>query len=335
MTRLGKIFLYSFLALLFVIVCAITFTIGWRPFFGPKARPLTDRKFESTPQRLERGKYLATGCVYCHSQHDWNAPGVPIVAGMEGAGEIEPYADLPGRIVAPNLTPDQETGAGNWTDDMFARAIREGIGHDGRALFPIMPYQNFRELSDEDVASLVVYLRSLPAVHHELPKTEIIFPVKYLIRNVPEPLTAPVPEINPDADPQKYAAHVARIAGCADCHTPHLRGDEVPGMTLAGGQPVIGPWGHPASANLTPDDTGIKNYTEDFFVQVMRTGVVNGQPLSPAMPILAYKNLNDRDLKAIYSFLRSIKPIQHRVDNTLPPTDCKLCRERHGGGDKN
>jgi mono/diheme cytochrome c family protein len=254
---------------------------------------------------------------------------------MEGAGEIEPYEGLPGRIVAPNLTPDKETGAGNWTDDMFARAIREGIGHDGRALFPLMPYQNFRDLSDEDVASIVVYLRSLPPVHHELPTTEIIFPVKYLIRNVPQPLTVSVPQINPDTEPQKYAAHMAKIAGCADCHTPQVRGEDVPGMTLAGGMQLIGPWGHPASANLTPDDTGIKNYTEDFFVQVMRTGIVNGQVLNVAMPIAAYKNLNDRDLRAIYSYLRTVKPVQHHIDNTLPPTECKLCRQRHGAGDKN
>jgi hypothetical protein len=71
---------------------------------------------------------------------------------MEVSGEQETYSDLPGRIVAPNLTPDKETGAGTWTDDMFTRALREGIGHDGRALFPLMPYVNFRKLSDEDVA---------------------------------------------------------------------------------------------------------------------------------------------------------------------------------------
>ncbi len=335
MSKVAKGFLVGFLLLLAIIVAGITFTVGWRPFLGPKARPLTDRHFESTPQRLEHGKYLTAGCLYCHSPHDWKAADAPIVAGMEGAGEVEPYDGLPGRIVAPNLTSDKETGAGNWTDDMFARAIREGIGHDGRALFPLMPYQNFSELSDEDLASVVVYLRSLPPIHHELPKTEIIFPVKYLIRSVPKPLSAPVPEINPNTEPEKYAAHVARIQGCADCHTPQERGDVIAGMTLAGGEPVDGPWGKVSSANLTPDDTGIKNYTEDAFVQVLRTGLVNGQKLSPAMPIEAYKDLKDRDLKAIYSYLRTAKPVQHRVDNSLPPTDCKLCRHRHGGGDKN
>jgi hypothetical protein len=91
------------------------------------------------------------------------------------------FNNLPGRIVASNITPDPETGAGNWTDDQLARAIREGIGHDGRALFPMMPYENLRHMSDEDLASLVVYIRSLPAVRHELPASEIVFPVKYLI----------------------------------------------------------------------------------------------------------------------------------------------------------
>jgi mono/diheme cytochrome c family protein len=335
MTRLGKGLLLGFIALLVLLALGITFTIGWRPFFGPSARALTDRKFESTPQRLERGKYLTSGCRYCHSPHDWNAPGTPYMAGMEFSGEQEPYADLPGRIVASNLTPDKETGAGNWTDDMFARAIREGIGHDGRTLFPLMPYVNFRELSDEDIASIVVYLRSVPPVHHELPATEIIFPVKYLIRTVPQPLTAPVPDILPDANNPKYAAHMAKIAGCADCHTPTVQGEEVKGMGMAGGEPFRGPWGYVASANITPDDTGIKNYTQDIFIQVLRSGLVNGQALSPVMPTMAYKELNDMDLTAIYHYLRSVPAVEHRVDNSLPPTDCKLCRQRHGGGDKN
>ena len=100
-------------------------------------------------------------------------------------------------MVPSNLTPDLETGAGNWTDDQLARAIREGVGHDGRALFPLMPYSRFRSMSDEDLASVIVYLRSLPPVHHELPPTEIIFPVKYLIRNAPQPLEGPVASPDP------------------------------------------------------------------------------------------------------------------------------------------
>ena len=338
MTKLGKGLLLGFLLLLAVIAVGITFTVGWRPFFGPKARPLTDRKFESTPQRLERGKYIAnaqSGCIYCHSPHDWAAPGTPFVAGMEGSGDVQPYADLPGRIVAPNLTPDPETGAGTWTDDMLARAIREGIGHDGRALFPMMPYTHFRDMSDEDLASVIVYLRSLPPVRHELPKTDIIFPVKYLIRSVPEPVTEPVRGVTAEAGPVKYGEHLVIMAGCGDCHTSQVDGKNVPGMDFAGGGPLIGPWGHVASANLTPDPTGIASYDEAFFVNVIRTGLVNGQPLNPIMPVMVYKGLTDSDLKAMFAYLRTLKPIQHKVDNSLPPTACKLCRQRHGGGDKN
>ncbi len=338
MTRLGRGLSIGFLALLVLVACGITFTIGWRPFIGPKARPLTDRKFEATPQRLERGKYIATalaGCIYCHSPHDWKAPGTPMLAGMEGSGDVQPYADLPGRIVAPNLTPDRETGAGTWTDDMLARAIREGIGHDGRALFPEMPYTHFREMSDEDLASVIVYLRSLPPIRHELPKTEIIFPVKYLIRSAPEPLTSPVADVTSDAGPVKYGAHLVNLAGCGDCHTPQVQGQNEPGLDFAGGQPFPGPWPMVASANITPDTTGIAGYTDDSFVQVIRTGAVNGQALSAIMPTMIYKNLTDTDLKAMFAYLRTVKPIQHHVDNSQPPTNCKLCRQRHGGGDQN
>ena len=131
----------------------------WRPILGPRARPLTSRTFERTPQRLERGQYLTTsllGCIDCHSVRDWKQHDAPVVNGMLGAGDIFPAKGLPGRIVAANLTPDPETGAGTWTDDQLARAIREGIGHDGRALFPLMPFTNYRRLSDEDLASVIV-----------------------------------------------------------------------------------------------------------------------------------------------------------------------------------
>ena len=338
MTKLGKGLLLGSLLLLAVISAGITFSVGWRPFIGPKARPLTDRKFASTPQRLERGKYIATalsGCIYCHSPHDWAAPGTPYVAGMEGAGEVQPYAELPGQIVAPNLTPDSETGDGTWTDDQLARAIREGIGHDGRALFPMMPYTHFREMSDEDLASVIVYIRSLPPVRHELPRTNIIFPVKYLIRSVPQPLTSSVSYGNLVSDPVKYGALLVSLAGCGDCHTSQVDGKNVPGMDFAGGVPLIGPWGHVASANLTPDRTGIAGYADDSFVQVIRTGAVNGQALSAIMPAMIYKNLTDGDLKSMFAYLRTVKPVQHHVDNLLPPTNCKVCRQRHGAGSSN
>jgi len=334
MKRVAKILAFLVVTLIIVVSVAITFTIGWRPFIGPRARPLTDRKFEATPERLARGEQFFDGCMGCHSPHDWSKHEPTILPGMKGAGSVLPIKELPGRIVAPNLTPDPETGSGNWTDDMFARAIREGVGHDGRALFPMMPYPHFRAIPDEDIASLVVYIRTLPPVHNPLPKTEIIFPVKYLIRSVPEPLAAPVPP--PDlSTPLKLGEFWVNVAGCTDCHTPQKRGQPIKGLEFAGGFPLTGPWGYVASANITQDPSGIPYYDEQLFLQVMHTGYVKARPLSQIMPWWDFKNFPDDILKGMFAYLKTLPPVKHRVDNSEPPTLCKICGGMHGAGDKN
>jgi len=90
-----------------------------------------------------------------------------------------------------------------------------------------------------------------------------------------------------------------------------------------------------ASANLTPDPSGIGYYDEELFLKVLRTGYVGARPLSPVMPYSFYGNMSDDDLKAIFAYLRTVTPVRHRVDNSLPPTYCKLCRQIHGAGDQN
>ncbi len=337
MKRFWKLLRVGVVVLAVLVVVAISLTIGWRPFLGPRSRPLTDKKFERTPERLARGRYLAnaiTGCMFCHSEHDWSASGGPLVEGNLGAGDVFPLSGLPGTVVAPNLTPDPETGAGTWSDDQLARAIREGIGHDGRALFPLMPYPNFRELPDEDLASIVVYLRSLPPVRNPLPNTAIVFPVKYLIRNAPEPLTSPVPANYP-TDPVQRGEYLVRISGCADCHTLAKRGQPVEGLAFAGGFEMQGPFGTVTAANITPDPSGISYYDESLFLQAIKTGKVGARPLNPIMPWLMLRNMTDDDLKAIFAYLRPLKPVHHSVDNSLAPTACKICQGKHGGGDQN
>jgi mono/diheme cytochrome c family protein len=319
-----------------ILVAAISLTVGWRPFLGPRSRPLTDRKFEATPERLARGRYLAnavSGCMYCHTEHDWQIPGDPVVQSKLGAGHQFFLSGLPGTLFAPNLTPDAATGAGTWSDDQLGRAIREGIGHDGRTLFPLMPYAHFRDMSDEDLASVVVYLRSLTPVQNALPQSQIDFPVKYLIRNAPQPVTS-VPA-NASTDPVKRGEYLVGISGCSDCHTPQKRGQPLPGLDFAGGFELKGPFGTVTSANITPDPSGISYYDENLFVQAMRTGKVGGRTLSPIMPWMMMRNMTDDDLKAIFAYLHTLKPVQHRVDNTLPPTVCKVCRGTHGAGEQN
>jgi mono/diheme cytochrome c family protein len=217
---------------------------------------------------------------------------------------------------------------------MLARAIREGIGHDGRALFPMMPYERFRTYSDEDIASIVVYLRSLAPVRNPLPKTDIIFPVKYLIRGVPQPITEPVP--SPDlSTPLKRGAFMTNVAVCADCHTPQIQGQNLKGMDFAGGFVLDGPWGYVATPNITPDPSGIPYYDEALFVQTLRTGYVKARELKGIMPWEVYRNMTDEDLKGIFAYLKTVKPVHHRLDNAEPPTMCPLCKVAHGAGDQN
>lgn len=334
----ARIVIYFAIAMAAMLSVAVTLTIGWRPFIGPAARPLTGRRFESTPARLERGHYLVeavTGCFGCHSTHDWSLPGAPEQAGEKGAGRnMSEEGDFPGTVIAPNITPDPETGAGKWSDDAFARAIREGIGHDGRALFPLMPYQSYRGLSDEDIASVVVYLRSIPAVRNSLPKTELKFPVSRLIFGAPHPITNPVPQ-QVISSAVERGAYLTKLATCDGCHTPIKGGQPIAGMEFGGGSPIKTPSGTVSSANITPDASGISYYDESLFLQAMRTGQVKARKLNPAMPWYGFSKMTDDDLKAVFAYLRTLTPVKHRVDNSLLPTKCKRCGGMHGAGSQN
>jgi hypothetical protein len=218
--RLVKIAGYGVLVLMVLAALAITFTIGWSPIIGAKVRPLTPRKFDSTPGRLQRGEYLArgvVGCLYCHSDFDEKSDN-PILLSKEGAGRL--FAERGKyRLVIPNITPDSETGIGRWSDDAIARAVREGISADGRVLFPIMPYEAFRHLSDEDLSAVIVYIRSLEPARSTLPKTKLPLTLSRLIYSLPQPVTSPVPP--PDmSTPAKRGEYLTRISFCMGCHTP-------------------------------------------------------------------------------------------------------------------
>ena len=312
--------------------------VGIRPFIGPKARPVTDRVFDRTPARLDRGRYLVTSaqtpCMLCHSPIDTSGGLLKIKDGMMLAGRNWEPDGVP-FVTAPNLTSDPETGIGKRTDDELARAIREGIGHDGRTLFPIMPYQHYRHMSDEDLASIIVFLRSMPPVRNPLPPTKVPFPLNRLINAAPEPVQAPVA-----ADlstPEKRGQYITTLAVCSDCHTPSDdKGNVVAGMEFSGGTNVTfsGIKGA-ASANLTPSVNGIPYYTEELFIETIRTGKVRSRPLSEMMPTRYFRNFTDQDLKDVFAYLKTLKPVDHFVDNSMPPTRCERCGLTHGGGERN
>jgi mono/diheme cytochrome c family protein len=333
-----KVLTYAVLVLGVLCTAGISGTIGWRPFIGPKVRPLTERRFDPTPGRLERGRYLATtggvACVLCHSELTPTADGVAIVPGTEFAGRNWAPDGTP-FVTAGNLTPDPETGIGSRSDDALARAIREGISHDGRALFPIMPYEKLRVMSDEDVASVIVFLRSLAPIKRDLPRTAIPFPLSRLINGVPQPVDGSV-----TADlstPVKRGEYLASLAVCADCHTPmDAQGNRTPNMEFAGGTTLtFDGWKPAASANLTPAVNGIPYYTEELFIEALRTGRVRERKLNDMMPWQFYRHMTDQDLKDLFAYLKTLAPIEHYVDNAMAPTDCARCGLKHGGGGRN
>jgi mono/diheme cytochrome c family protein len=329
---LARIAGYLILVLLVIAALAITFTVGWRPVIGAKKRALTARKFEPTPERLRRGDYLVHAvmhCMACHSQYvEKSNP--PALASKEGSGQVL-FEEGGFRIVAPNITSDPETGIGKWSDDAIARAIREGIAADGSTLFPIMPYEHFRHLSDEDLASIVVLIRSLPPAHSDLPPDKIPFLFGRLIQAAPQPVTEPVPAPDTSTAAQR-GAYLVKMATCSDCHTPlNSKFQPIPGMGMAGGNPL----GEVHSANITPDASGIGYYDEALFVQTMRTGSVRARKLNLIMPWWIFRNMTDDDLKSVFAYLRTLKPVHHIVDNTEKPTLCKVCGQKHGLGERN
>jgi mono/diheme cytochrome c family protein len=278
---LARIAGYGFVAISILTALAITFTVGWRPVIGAKKRALTSRKYEMTPTRMQRGDYLVHAvmhCMRCHSKHDKANP--PVLAAKEGSGQVI-FEQGDFRIVAPNITSDPETGIGKWSDDAIARAIREGIAVDGSTLFPVMPYSHYRDLSDEDLASIVVFLRSVPAAHSDLPPAKIPFVFARLVQTVPKPVTETVPQPDRTA-PAKYGAYLVKMGTCSDCHTPlNPKFQPIPGLAMAGGNPMEQGIN---SANITPDASGIGYYDEALFVQAMRTGSVRARPCRPGSP---------------------------------------------------
>src|SRR6202521_2936530 len=163
---------------------------------GPEVAPPASIVVDKSPERIERGRYLYTtlaDCDSCHAEHDYTRLYSPIVGSARGKGAAIQFQGLPGRIVASNITPDPETGIGAWTDGEKIRAIREGIGKDGRALHPTMPYPSYRYMSDQDVQALVAYMDQLPPIRNPLPKTELPAAVLKAIQRVPRPVRDPVP----------------------------------------------------------------------------------------------------------------------------------------------
>jgi mono/diheme cytochrome c family protein len=336
--RAKSIVLGILVLLVLVVIGGIT-AIGWQIVLGPDARPVSSEKFEATEARLARGKYLVEGvaaCFHCHTEHDLSNPEYPIVQAKKGAGWVMPIPEL-NYIASRNITPDAETGIGSWTDDEVARAIREGIRKDGTALFPVMPYLSFASMDDEDVKSIVVYLRTIPAVKNVVPTRQLPGPLEYIVKTIPKPLTTPQPS-HAVSTPVERGKYLVALAECRGCHTAaDDKGQPLPGLDYGGG----GSFDDPAlktkifSLNITQDPSGIAHYDESLFIQTIRTGQVTSRLVNHIMPFEFFRNMTDEDLRDIFAFIKSVPAVKHRISNTDPPTMCPVCNQSHGLGELN
>jgi hypothetical protein len=303
-------------------VSAAYFTVKY-----PNVDPAPSITVERTPARIERGKYLANNvavCMDCHSTRNWTLVSGPIVPGTEGKGgdKFDEAIGMPGTIYARNITP---AAIGYWTDGELYRAITSGVSNDGRALFPLMPYEAYSKLSEDDLYSIIAYIRTLKPIHNEVPETKLNFPVNFLIRTAPKN-HVPVATVawNSSLERGKY---LVNAAGCIDCHTQSVEGKPVEGMEFAGGMKVPFPQGTIRSSNITPDnETGIGLWSKQSFIarfkQYADTSAyrinVDVAQYYTIMPWSMYSGMTEDDLSAIFDYLQTQTPVKNHVEKFTP-----------------
>jgi mono/diheme cytochrome c family protein len=283
-----------------LVLAAIVLIVYASARFKPTLanRPLYPITADTSSEGVARGKYLmeeAMGCdEACHSPE-----GKPFNGTYESVSE----GPISGVFAVPNLTPDEDTGLGDWTDAEIARAIREGVDKDGVGLV-IMPSSYYHSLSDADVAAIVGYLRRLPPVDNEIPPLSLNTVAKIILAlgvfgspSVGEPIISA--QSNPQPGTVEHGKYMVDLGFCRECHRANLAGGPLP----------FAEPGFPAAANLTPAGN-LPGWSEAEFIAAVKTGAhPGGGQLHEGMPRY---NMTDEDLATIYKYLQ-----------TLPPTESK------------
>jgi len=263
-----------------------------------------------------RGQYIfavAGGCA-CHTV----PKGTPHAGGR--AFPI-PF----GTVYSTNITPDKETGLGNWTDQQIYDAISKGIRRDGSRILPVMPYEKYSGMAEDDLKALIAYLRTLKPVSKVTPPLKTWAP---FMRSLGAPIYlkvfgrfAPSPEQAPKDGLERGRYLVEHVSLCGDCHTPrNSLGVPKRALYLAGAGEKIGPLGQ-AVPNITPDkQTGIGEWKREDLVELLRTGTKpdldNVQGLMDEViqgTARGYKDMKTEDALAIADYLKSIRPTRNKI----------------------
>jgi cytochrome c553 len=242
----------------------------------------------SDPAAIERGRQIVRTRGFCYDCHGANL-----------AGQYFDDGPLIGLITMKNLTRGKGGIPADFSDADLVRAIRHGVGPDGKPLVD-MPSNFYFEFSDQDLGDIIAYLKSIPPVDNELPKKRLGLLARFYIITTPSLLSANVIDheaIRPSAlKPEVSAAYGEYLANtCRFCHGEDLSGGDEPGAGL----------------NLTPGgDLG--HWSEGGFIQAIRTGETpDGKKLNPElMPWQKIAEMSDEDLQAIWLYLQTLPPVQ-------------------------
>ncbi len=250
--------------------------------------------------RIERGRYLAvlSDCAACHT-----VPGGQPFAG--GLALQTPF----GKLVAPNITPDRETGIGNMTDNEFLAALHDGRGHNGTRLYPAMPYPAYTKMTDDDVLAMRAYFATVTPVSNKVIANQLPFPLNIRLAMVFWNALNFTPgryQPNPrkSAEWNRGAYIVEGAAHCGTCHTPKtLLGGDKNDQALAGA--TLQGWFAP---NITIDShKGIGGWSKDDLVQYLKTGTNNwtlaSGPMAEAVTH-STSRMTDEDISAIATYLK-------------------------------
>jgi hypothetical protein len=309
-----------------VIILAAFIFMVYVKLFLPDVGEAPDLKIELTPERMENGKYLANHvmvCVDCHSTRDYTKYSAPVTGAIlaGGGNEFTREAGLPGNFYPANLTPYYLK---NWTDGEIFRAITMGVTKKGKALFPVMPYHLYGQASDEDIMSVIAWLRTVPEVPGDVKPSEADFPVSFFLNMMPQKRMA---HEKPDSsDKIVYGKYLATIGGCIECHTPMKKGQPVWEEAFTGNREFFLPSGIVRSSNITPHKTtGTGAWTEDIFLARFKvfSDTANIMTVGPGdfntpMPWTMYAGMKDEDLKAIYAFLQSLPAVEKEIIKFIP-----------------
>lgn len=317
--------------LLWLVIVIIVFIAGSLIFIKvglPNVGSAPDLKVEATPERIARGEYLAnhvTVCIDCHSKRDWTRFSGPITEGTFGmGGEIfDQRYGFPGKYYAKNITPE---GITRYTDGELFRVITTGVTKEGEALFPIMPYRYYGQMDQEDLYAIIAYIRTLSRIKNDIPKSSSDFPMNFIINMIPS--KAKLTKRPDKKDVVNYGKYLATSAGCVECHSKANKGKLIPGTEFGGGREFPLPDGSVVrSSNITPDQaTGIGAWNNETFVyyfQSQSDSLTLNTKLNPGdfnsiMPWTMFGTMTVEDLTAISEYLKTVKPINNKVEKFVP-----------------